>query len=720
MVLLKAIGAAYLAANLLGVNAGLCRPSTRTSLSLSASETSIVPSIISTSASGSSAVPTTSQHGTTAPTDGITTIESTTSGNPLSSSETQISSRNPTSDLSTFSTVQTSSDATTSLAVSSNPTTSSDAVISVGSTVSGSSTILAETTTSIESTLSTIPTTTAETSTDTNTSGIPTTAETTTSTGTSTSGNPTTSADTTTSAGITTTSSEPTTTTSVCVEPTNLLRQPGFESSDEGTVWGFYWGGGGIENDPDHARTGDSLAVLPVPDGQERRMEQRIHITSGTEYTISFYYAVDSPPPSDSQCFVFATFDYYTTLKQVSLPSDTEYHQYTASFISADNLDPAIEIGVSCPGVGNGYTATVYIDDTSVLDSTNECSTTPVDPNAPPKSTLLVPAQPESPHCPVNLVQVPGFEPVNGNQVWAFYAGVGDFAQDQSNARTGEWEAVFPSGTMNNAIFLEQSIDAGNLEAGETYDFHFFWKPKTLPDNGQCYITFGYNDAVVYDYAKVNSGATSSTGYTINSIRFTMPSGDILLQIIFYCDYYSGNQQLGSVFVDDTALIKVGGCEAYPVTGALIENPSFEIQATEDSTYAWFGTKGMSIRAGSTDNGPSPNSGNNFLYVQLESTRKSATLTKPLASALEAGQAYSLLFNWAAGPTFSPGTCSFTPVFGSVSETIDLNNQKSPYEYGSFQYAFEAAEAVESMSVTVSCTGTTASPDFVFDDFSIV
>lgn len=184
-----------------------------------------------------------------------------------------------------------------------------------------------------------------------------------------------------------------------------------------------------------------SKSVLPVPDDQERRMEQRIHITPGTEYTISFYYAVDSPPPSDSQCFVFATFDYYTELKQVPLPSDTEYHQYTASFISADNLDPAIEIGVSCPSIGNGYTATVYIDDTSVLDSSNECSTTPVDPNAPPKSTLLVPAQPESPHCPVNLVQVPGFEPVNGNQAWAFYGGVGGFAQDQSNARTGEWEA---------------------------------------------------------------------------------------------------------------------------------------------------------------------------------------------------------------------------------------------------------------------------------------
>lgn len=173
--------------------------------------------------------------------------------------------------------------------------------------------------------------------------------------------------------------------------------------------------------------------------------------------------------------------------------------------------------------------------------------------------------------------------------------------------------SVFPSGTRNNAIFLEQTIDAEDLEAGEIYDYHFFWKPKTLPDNGRCYISGGYNDAVLYTGAEVKSGATSSTGYTIYSVRFNMPSGNVLLQIVFYCDYNSGNQQLGSVFVDDTALIKVGGCEAYPVTGALIENPSFEIQATEDSTYAWFGTKGMSIRAGSTDNGPSPNSGNNFL-----------------------------------------------------------------------------------------------------------
>lgn len=123
----------------------------------------------------------------------------------------------------------------------------------------------------------------------------------------------------------------------------------------------------------------------------------------------------------------------------------------------------------------------------------------------------------------------------------------------------------------------------------------------------------GYNDQVGFPLANIDFGATSSTGYTIYSARFQMPAGSLLLQMVFYCQYNDGNTVLGSVYVDDTALIRVGGCEAYPVTGALIENPSFEIQATEDSTYAWFGTNGMEIRAGSTADGPSPNSGDNFL-----------------------------------------------------------------------------------------------------------
>lgn len=41
-----------------------------------------------------------------------------------------------------------------------------------------------------------------------------------------------------------------------------MLRQPGFEPSDDGTVWGFYWGGGGIENNPGEAKTGDYLAYV--------------------------------------------------------------------------------------------------------------------------------------------------------------------------------------------------------------------------------------------------------------------------------------------------------------------------------------------------------------------------------------------------------------------------------------------------------------------------
>ncbi|KAM0345822.1 hypothetical protein ACHAPU_006175 [Fusarium lateritium] len=727
MVSLKAIAVAYAAANLLGVDAGLCRPSTRTSF-------------VSTSTSASSAIPsgTTTSKDLTLSTDGTTA----TSGKPsLSTSETlsqSTSSGNPTTfdiSIATSSTIAISGTPTVSVdsttsggpAVSSDATASADTTATTGTTIGADTTTFADTTTAAETTSGADTTTSAETSTadtatatdttataditattDTTTSAESTTADTTTA--------DTTTADTTTAADTTTTSEEPTTTTSVCVEPTNLLRQPGFEPSDNEGAWGFYWGGGSVETDNQHARTGEGLAVLPVPDGQERRTEQRIHIVPDTEYMLRFYYAVDNPPSVDTQCFLFATFDYYTTLTEVPLPSDTAYHLYSASFISADNLDPVIEIGISCPTANNGYTATIYIDDASVLDVTNACDATPVDPDAPPKSTLLVPAEPESPQCPVNVVQVPGFEPVNGDQGWVFY-NRGDFVQDESNARTGEWEAYLPSGTRNDPIYLEQQFSAQDLSAGETYDYHFFWKPNALPDSGQCYISGGYNDAVLYTGAEVEFGATSSTGYTIYSVRFTMPSGDLNLQIVFYCDYNSENTQEGSVFVDDTALIKVGGCDAYPATGALIENPSFEIRATEDSTYAWFGTTGMAIKAGSTADGPSPNSGNNYLYVHLESKKRSATLTKPLARALNAGQSYSLGFNWAAGPDFTPGDCSFTIAFGSTTETLELEDPITPYNYQLLQNSFTPGEAAKSMTMTVSCTNT--EPDFAFDDFNV-
>ncbi|KAF5252815.1 hypothetical protein FANTH_2139 [Fusarium anthophilum] len=689
MVSLKTLGVAYAAVNILGVNAGLCRPSTRTSLSASASETTTSAPVVSTSASGSS-ITISASTDTTSVTDETSAANTKTSGTTaLSSSETIISSSNPsTSDVSTLE-MSSSHTISVDLTTSGNPTTSSDAITSAESTTSGVLTLSTETSASADSTTSGVPATTAETS----ASNDVTSTEATTSEGSTTAADTTTTANpTTTTADATTTSSEPTTTTSVCVEPTNLLRRPGFENPEVGNVWGFYWGGGDVEYDPTEARTGN-------------------------EYTISFWYAVANPPLVDTQCTVFAIFDYYTALKQVPLPSDSQYHQYTASFIAQDNLDPAIEIGVSCPGVGNGYTANVYIDDTSAMDSNNECDATPVDPNAPPKSTLLVPAQPEAPHCPVNVVQVPGFEADADNQAWAFY-NRGDFIHDQSNARTGEWEALFPSGTANDAIFLQQNIDASQLVENELYDYHFFWKPKTLPDSGQCYMYAGYNN-LGFEEVTLDFGATSSTGYTLYSVRFAMPAGNMLLQIVFYCDYNDDNTVLGSVYVDDTALIRVGGCEAYPVTGALIENPSFEIQATDDSTYAWFGTNGMTIKAGSTAGGPSPNSGDNFLYVQLGSTKKSATLTKPLAIPLDSGTTYTLQFNWAAGSAYVPSTCSFKIVFGSVSQTLDLDAQATAYQYQLFENTFTAGDSADSMSITVECTDASGFPDFAFDDFSL-
>jgi len=161
-------------------------------------------------------------------------------------------------------------------------------------------------------------------------------------------------------------------------------------------------------------------------------MEQRVHIVPGTEYTISFYYALTEVPSVSTQCFLFATFDYYTTLKRVLIPSDTDYHQYTASFISAENLDPAIEIGVACPQVNNGRTLQVFIDDASVMGAACD--------DAPPESSLLIPVDPEPAHCPINVVKTPGFETVDGSQSW-YFLGSGEFVEDESNARTGKWEA---------------------------------------------------------------------------------------------------------------------------------------------------------------------------------------------------------------------------------------------------------------------------------------
>ncbi|KAM0377569.1 hypothetical protein ACHAPY_006739 [Fusarium culmorum] len=693
MVSLKAIVVAYAATNLLGVDAGLCRPSTKTSLTSSGAETQTSSPLVPTSTSDNSNIPT-----DTTSKDPILSTDGTAVTDPMTSGSATLSTSGTLSYLAS-SDALTASDTTI-------PTLStiitSNTKVSENSTTSGSPSTSSDVTTSGDSGSST------ESVGPTKTTGTATSAETTTSI------ESTTAADTAATVGTTTTFEEPTTTTSVCVEPTEMLRQPGFEPSDDGNVWGFYWGGGYITTDADEARTGDGLAILPVPDAQERRMEQRVHIVPDTEYTVSFYYAVSNPPSFQTQCFLFATFDYYTTLSQVPLPSDTNYHLYSASFISADNLDPAIEIGVSCPQANNGYTATVYIDDASVMNA-KACDTTPVDPNDPPKSTLLVPEQPEEPRCPVNVAQVPGFEPEDGEQAWAFYNGEGQFTQDASNARTGEWEAVFPSGTMQNAIYLEQQFSAQDLEAGETYDYHFFWKPKTLPENGRCYIYGGYNDDIGFTLAEVKSGATSSTGYTLYSARFPMPDGDLLLQIVFYCNYNNGNQQLGSVYVDDTALIQVGGCEAYPVTGALIENPSFEIRATGDSSYAWFGTDGMVIKGGSTSNGFSPNSGNNYLYVQLESIGEPTTLTKPLAKSLNAGQSYTLQFDWAAGSSYTPGDCSFTIAFGLVTQVLRLDDSIDAYQYQQIESSFTVAEEVKSMSLTVSCSASVV--DFALDDF---
>jgi hypothetical protein len=86
---------------------------------------------------------------------------------------------------------------------------------------------------------------------------------------------------------------------------------------------------------------------------------------------------------------------------------------------------------------------------------------------------------------------------------------------------------------------------------------------------------------------------------------------------------------------------------------------------------------------------------------------------------LNAGGAYTLQFNWSAGSAYVPSTCSFKIVFGSVSQTLELDDQVTAYQYQSFDYSFTAADSAESMSITVECTDASGFPDFVFNDFSL-
>ena len=168
--------------------------------------------------------------------------------------------------------------------------------------------------------------------------------------------------------------------------------------------------------------------------------------------------------------------------------------------------------------------------------------------------------------------------------------------------------AVFNSGSSE--IYVEQRF---NLNPGEEYAFTFFWKAGTMPSNGECVVYTDYNYRDYYADAELTTESPYPTGYNIYSIRFVPDTSNPVMQIGFYCETTTDDDQ-ASVYIDDVSLTSLGGCEAYPSTGAFIENPSFEIRATEDSTYAWFGTSGVTIKAGtSNENDPQPLSGNNFL-----------------------------------------------------------------------------------------------------------
>lgn len=66
--------------------------------------------------------------------------------------------------------------------------------------------------------------------------------------------------------------------------------------------------------------------------------------------------------------------------------------------------------------------------------------------------------------------------------------------------------------------------------------------------------------------------------------------------------------------MDDATITPTALCDEYPGTGLFIENGGLEMEAPKDSTYAWFGSDGVAIKAGTSDpNEPQPRAGNNFL-----------------------------------------------------------------------------------------------------------
>jgi len=108
---------------------------------------------------------------------------------------------------------------------------------------------------------------------------------------------------------------------------------------------------------------------------------------------------------------------------------------------------------------------------------------------------------------------------------------------------------------------------------------------------------------------------------------------------------------------------------------------------------------------------------NRSRYIQLESGRKSATVTKPLASSLTPGRPYDISFSWTAGADYTTGDCVFTLTLGSATNTLNLNSQVTPYEYQVFTDSLTPNEATSSMTLQVQCRDVV--PDFAFDDFTL-
>lgn len=159
----------------------------------------------------------------------------------------------------------------------------------------------------------------------------------------------------------------------------------------------------------------------------------------------------------------------------------------------------------------------------------------------------------------------------------------------------------------NGQTDVQQTVQ---VVPGALYDLTFYFASGfTTGGNLGCWIRAGYNDNAWFG----DMLATSAV-YQKYTARFKAgQDASANIKIRTTCNTWWA-EDWSLIYVDDVTLTPVALCDEYPKTGLWIENPDLEIEAPNDSAYAWFGTEGVTIKAGTSNaDDPQPYTGNNFL-----------------------------------------------------------------------------------------------------------